>query len=71
MKCSCQRNEDEEIVVVCPDHGVLIEAEREACAMIAEAVHKSETEDDWDLAGRKIAAAIRARRNSSNEARHA
>ena len=35
MKCSCQRNEDEEIVVLCDDHQALIEAEREACAKVA------------------------------------
>ena len=33
--------------------------EREACAKIAAAMYEKNTEDDWDVAGRKIADAIR------------
>jgi len=55
MKCSGQRNDDEEIVVLCPEHKALVEDEREACAEIAE--------DNRTGSTAAIATAIRARNN--------
>ena len=59
MKCSCQRNEDEEIVVLCPEHKALIAAEREACALVAETT--TPVTPYGAGTAKAVAAAIRAR----------